>query len=124
MGEEVISTDEESDKDEDKIALLGQLVRDEIDKGRRIRFLSFALVTFRQNGTGVGNLCFREEDLGLAVATSDGLPFVTGLSDWVSAIKVAAELAGVDCDAVSVRARARHVWCASNDAVVRNLSLL
>lgn len=61
------------------------------------------------------------DELGLAVATSDGLPFVADVS---SEVKVAAELAGVDCDPVrGVRTRGTDVWCASDDAVVRKWSL-
>ena len=90
-----------------------------------LRSLSSALATFRRNGAGVEDLCFLDEGLGLAVATSDGLPFVAGLSDGGSDVKVAAELAGVDCDSVrSVRARARHVWCASDDGVVRKVAFV
>jgi proteasomal ATPase-associated factor 1 len=96
-----------------------------------VRFLSSpsfsSLVTFRRNEAGIEDLCFMNldnDELGLAIATSDGLPFVAEVSSGGSQVKVGAELAGVDCDSVrAVRTRGRDVWCASDDAIVRKWSL-
>ena len=96
-----------------------------------VRFLSSSslssLVTFRRNEAGIEDLCFMNldnDDLGLAIATGDGLPFVAEVSSGGSQVKVGAELAGVDCDPVrAVRTRGRDVWCASDDAIVRKWSL-
>ena len=41
-----------------------------------------------------------DDELGLANATSDRLPFVADVSSGGSQVKVGAELAGVDCDPV------------------------
>lgn len=89
-----------------------------------VRCLSSSLVTFRRNEAGIEDLCFvnLDGDGGLAVATSDGLPFVADARS--DEVKVVAELAGVDCDPVrGVRVRGRDVWCASDDAVVRKWCL-
>ena len=60
-----------------------ELVRHGIDKGRRggaVRYLVL-VVCAGDNGAGIEDLCFVDEGLALAVATSDrSLPFVAGLS--------------------------------------------
>ena len=83
------------------------------------RSLGLPLATFRRNDAGIEDVSFNGSGSGLVVATSDGLPFVAGISGEGN-VTVAAELAGVDCDAVrSVRVRDGDVWCASDDALVR-----
>ncbi|KAF8345036.1 WD40-repeat-containing domain protein [Amanita rubescens] len=85
------------------------------------RSLSVPLATFSRNEAGIEDVSFTASGSGLGVATSDGLPFVAGLSGEGNVnVNVAAELAGVNCDAVrSVRVRDGEVWCASDDAIVR-----
>ncbi|OCH87596.1 WD40 repeat-like protein [Obba rivulosa] len=61
--------------------------------------------------------------LGLAIATSDGLPYVARLQ--TAAVDVGVELVGLDCDAVRVirtvpgREGGEEIWTAGDDGVVR-----
>jgi len=71
------------------------LRRDQRGASSPSRSLSVPLVTFSRNEAGIEALA------GLGVATSDGLPFVAGLSGEGNVnVTVAAELAGVNCETV------------------------
>ncbi|KAF8625867.1 hypothetical protein AX15_005161 [Amanita polypyramis BW_CC] len=96
--------------------------------------LKTTLTTFRRNEASIENLAFRAETGLLAIAPSDGLPYIASLGpqshpdgddDRGMEVSVAAELAGVDCDAVrGIQVRDGHVWCASDDGVVRRYECL
>lgn len=86
------------------------------------------VVSFRRNEASVEDLTFVTfsesspnsglANIGLAVATEDGLPYVAEIHS--QGPEVRAELVGTDCDAVRfVRALGRDVWIASDDGVVR-----
>ena len=92
-----------------------------------------AIAAFRRNEAPVEDLVFVNltqvpfslgappadtSDVGLAVATEDGLPFVAAVHP--SGPRIRAELVGTDCDAVRfIRAVGSDVWCAGDDGVVR-----
>lgn len=60
----------------------------------------------------------RPGDVGLAIATEDGLPYVAEVRP--SGPRLRAELVGTDCDGVRhVRVVGGQVWTASDDGVVR-----
>lgn len=96
-----------------------------------VRSLSTPLTSFRRNEASISDLdfapCHQESttdgyNVGLAIATTDGLPYVASIIP--EGPGVLAELIGVDCDPVaSIRVRAAEkrteVWTASDDAVVR-----
>jgi proteasomal ATPase-associated factor 1 len=105
-----------------------------------VRSLSSPLTSFRRNDANVTDLEFALPslsqdtnnidkdgyDVGLAISTSDGLPYVANLIPEGPGVK--AELVGVDCDPVkSIRVRGggvtgnteMEVWTASDDAIVR-----
>ncbi|KAH8110137.1 WD40 repeat-like protein [Phellopilus nigrolimitatus] len=94
------------------------------------RSLSSTLCTFQRNTSSIEGLAFvtgspNSEDgdgaeAGLAIATSDGLPFIAGVRP--NGPEVSAELAGGgDCEAVrAVQVDERGgVWIAGDDGVVR-----
>ncbi|EMD37237.1 hypothetical protein CERSUDRAFT_155788 [Gelatoporia subvermispora B] len=68
-----------------------------------------------------------ERELGLAIAASDGLPYISCLKSTAggAVVSVRAELVGMDCDAVRVarvvasRAGGEEIWTAGDDGVVR-----
>ena len=92
-----------------------------------VRSLSTPVTAFSRLQTGIEDISFvsRENgsrDVGLAIATSDGLPYVASVVPEGPA--VSAELVGVDCDSVrhvTVRTSRdkTEVWTASDDGVVR-----
>ncbi|TBU42387.1 WD40 repeat-like protein [Dichomitus squalens] len=91
------------------------------------------VVVFRRNEAPIEDLAFvnlanapfsfgspttSTGDVGLAVATEDGLPYLAEVRP--SGPRVRAELVGTDCDAVRfVRAVGSDVWSAADDGVVR-----
>ncbi|KAH6873981.1 WD40-repeat-containing domain protein [Coprinopsis sp. MPI-PUGE-AT-0042] len=93
-----------------------------------VRSLEQPLTSFVRQDGEVTDLAFLSEsrwpdNFGLAISTSDGLPFVARLS--AEGTVMAEELIGVDCDPVrNVRVR-RHagkqeeIWLSSDDGVVR-----
>jgi len=88
------------------------------------RSLATPLTAFGRLDTEIEDLAFvsREERVGLAIATSDGLPYIASVVPDGPA--VSAELVGADCDPVrciSVRHNEgrTEVWSASDDGVVR-----
>ncbi|KAF8623318.1 hypothetical protein AX17_007459 [Amanita inopinata Kibby_2008] len=94
------------------------------------RVLERPVSSFKRNDAGIEDLEMVDlygvdgGGVGVAVATTDGLPFVANLSQPASPC-VAAELVGADCDSVrNVKVFANQVWCASDDAVIRRYSLL
>ncbi|RDB18148.1 Proteasomal ATPase-associated factor 1 [Hypsizygus marmoreus] len=85
------------------------------------RSLSVPLTSFWRNEAGIEDIAFVDGDagrIGLAIATTDGLPYVADVVPEGPAVR--AELVGGDCDPVrNVRVRGREVWSAGDDAVVR-----
>lgn len=86
------------------------------------RSLATPLTTFSRNGASVEDLTFIAggRDVGLAVATEDGLPYVVSVRPEGPAVH--AELVGTDCDAVrSIKAGsvAGEIWTAGDDGIVR-----
>jgi len=92
------------------------------------RSLGSPLTSFRRLETSIESLAFikrsreNESVVQLAVATSDGLPYIADVIP--EGPMVNAELVGVDCDPVrNVTAREENgrfdVWCASDDGIVR-----
>lgn len=88
--------------------------------------LGVPLTTFSRNGASVEDLTFlhssvsESKEVGLAVATEDGLPYVVGVRPEGPVVQ--AELVGTDCDAVrAVRTGGLlgEVWTASDDGIVR-----
>ncbi|RDX54238.1 WD40 repeat-like protein [Lentinus brumalis] len=92
------------------------------------------VVSFRRNEAPIEDIAFVKltdapfsvappetvdgSDIGLAIATEDGLPYVAEVHP--SGAKVRAELVGTDCDAVRfVRAVGHDIWSAADDGVVR-----
>ena len=85
-----------------------------------IRSLDTPLTSFSRTEGGVEDLDFilTSEEVELAIATADGLPYVASIIP--EGPGVAAELIGVDCDPVrNIRVRGREIWSASDDGVVR-----
>jgi len=89
-----------------------------------IRALATPLTSFERNDSQIEDLRFvnGESEVGLAIATADGLPYVAGIVPEGPMVR--AELVGTDCDPVkSIRVRTgerrMEVWSAGNDAVVR-----
>ncbi|KAF8890847.1 WD40-repeat-containing domain protein [Gymnopilus junonius] len=93
------------------------------------RSLTTPLTSFRRLETSIEDLSFVQNngaEVSLAVATSDGLPYVASVVPEGPA--VSAELVGVDCDSVrNVTVRSEggksEVWCTSDDGVVRRYVL-
>ncbi|KJA26658.1 hypothetical protein HYPSUDRAFT_52490 [Hypholoma sublateritium FD-334 SS-4] len=92
------------------------------------RALGTPLTAFRRLDTAVADLAFviGGTEVGLAVATSDGLPYIASVVPEGPAVH--AELVGVDCDPVqnvTVRREGGHMdlWSASDDGVVRRYVL-
>lgn len=92
------------------------------------RALGTPLTTFRRLDTAVADLAFVIDgaEVGLAVATSDGLPYIASVVPEGPAVH--AELVGVDCDPVqnvTIRREGDHtdLWSASDDGVVRRYVL-
>lgn len=87
------------------------------------RSLSKPLVAFQRNNASIEDIAwvaFEGGDVGLAIATEDGLPYVAHVRP--EGPSVCAELAGPDCDAirsVKVHAETGAVWTAGDDGVVR-----
>ncbi|KAF9442568.1 WD40 repeat-like protein [Macrolepiota fuliginosa MF-IS2] len=92
-----------------------------------VRSLSSPLTSFRRNDAGINDLDFSpgstNSECGLAIATTDGLPYVASIIP--EGPGVSTELIGVDCDPVqSVRVRNKsEIWSASDDAIVRRYIL-
>ncbi|KAJ3506393.1 hypothetical protein NMY22_g17266 [Coprinellus aureogranulatus] len=86
-----------------------------------VRSLDTPITSFvRQDGEILDLAAFSSgESLRLAVATSDGLPYVAKVG-WDGSVQ-ADELIGVDCDPVrNVRVLGRNdIWLSSDDSVVR-----
>ena len=92
------------------------------------RALGTPLTAFRRLDTAIADLAFVAggAGVGLAVATSDGLPYVASVVPEGPAVH--AELVGVDCDPVKNVAVRRDgnrtdLWSASDDGVVRRYVL-
>ncbi|TFK50371.1 WD40 repeat-like protein [Heliocybe sulcata] len=98
------------------------------------RNLSSPVTSFTRNGSSIESLAFvvpsslkfsgsgtQEGELGLAIGTEDGLPYVTEVRP--EGPEVVAELVGGDCEAVRVvRVRGEgggEVWTAGDDGIVR-----
>jgi proteasomal ATPase-associated factor 1 len=96
-----------------------------------IRSFTNALTSFTRMESEIENIAFVSQHNGsgsvsLAIATSDGLPYVASIVPEGPAIR--AELVGSDCDAVKhVATRNREnrtdIWSASDDGVVRRYIL-
>ncbi|KIJ98347.1 hypothetical protein K443DRAFT_680870 [Laccaria amethystina LaAM-08-1] len=85
-----------------------------------IRSLDTPLTSFSRTEGGVEDLDFTStsEEVGLAIATTDGLPYIASIIP--EGPGVAAELIGVDCDPVrNIRVRGGEIWSASDDGIVR-----
>ncbi|KAH9476650.1 hypothetical protein JR316_0010563 [Psilocybe cubensis] len=89
------------------------------------RSLATPLTSFRRLDTTVEQMAFRNSlngEVQLAVATSDGLPYIASVVP--EGPSVLTELIGVDCDSVrNVTVRGTDVWCASDDGIVRRYAL-
>ena len=95
------------------------------------RSLTTPVTSFSRMQTGIEDLAFVSRnngsgDLGLAIATSDGLPYVASVVP--EGPTTSTELVGVDCDAVrhvSVRCHENRMeaWSASDDGIVRRYLL-
>lgn len=87
------------------------------------RSLGTPLTSFKRNGASVEDLAFLPSassgDVGLAIATSDGLPYVANVRPEGPSVR--AELIGTDCDGVRcVRVGSEGMmWTAGDDGVVR-----
>lgn len=101
-----------------------------------VRSLSSPLTLFRRNESSISDMEFAPQtrdgspdgyNVGLAIATTDGLPYIASLIPEGPGVQ--SELIGVDCDPVrNIRVRAGgggdnnrllQVWTASDDAIVR-----
>lgn len=93
------------------------------------RNLATQLTSFSRLETVIEDIAFvqnGDSSVGLAIATSDGLPYVASVLP--EGPMVSAELVGVDCDPVrNIKARLNgnnmEVWSASDDGVVRRYVL-
>ncbi|KAH9912264.1 WD40 repeat-like protein [Amylocystis lapponica] len=106
-----------------------------------VRALGAPLTTFRRNGAAVEDVRFvaldegafalskgpgptgqGDTEVGLVIATEDGLPYVASVRPEGPAVR--AELVGSDCDAVrAVRVVGGEVWTAADDGVVRRYQM-
>ncbi|KAI0703818.1 WD40-repeat-containing domain protein [Cytidiella melzeri] len=91
------------------------------------RSLGTPLAKFKRNGASIEDLAFTSSpsgpDIGLAIATSDGLPYVANVRPEGPSVR--AELVGTDCDGVRcVRVGCEgHVWTAGDDGIVRQYEM-
>ncbi|KAI0346185.1 WD40 repeat-like protein [Trametopsis cervina] len=87
------------------------------------RSIDAPLAQFKRNGASIEDLAFVPGsdggDIGLGVATSDGLPYIANVRPEGPSVR--AELIGTDCDGVRcVKAGPEGtVWTASDDGIVR-----
>ena len=89
------------------------------------RSLEVPLVSFSRNSASIEDLAFvslsqGNAEVGLAIATEDGLPYVANVRPEGPSVR--AELIGTDCDAVRivrVGSSPGTVWTAGDDGVVR-----
>ena len=87
------------------------------------RSLPRPLVSFQRNNASIEDVAwmsFPGGDVGLAIATEDGLPYVAHVRP--EGPSVCAELVGPDCDAVRcvrVHGETGAIWTAGDDGVVR-----
>ena len=85
------------------------------------RQLVAPLFSFQRNGASIEDLVFLpsvESEVRLAVASSDGLPYVASVRP--EGPQVVEELVGYDCDAVrSVRVVGGALWTAGDDWLIR-----
>ncbi|KAF7761625.1 hypothetical protein Agabi119p4_9617 [Agaricus bisporus var. burnettii] len=97
---------------------------------RSLSSSSLPLTSFRRNEAGISDLAFqyRQQRVGLAIATADGLPYIASIIPEGPGIQT--ELVGVDCDPVGnirvVRGDSddqEEVWTASDDGIVRRYIL-
>jgi proteasomal ATPase-associated factor 1 len=83
------------------------------------------LTSFSRLETVIEDLAFVQtgaSSVGLAIATSDGLPYIADVLP--EGPMVNAELVGADCDPVrNLKVRLRDVWSASDDGIVRRYVL-
>jgi proteasomal ATPase-associated factor 1 len=88
------------------------------------------LTSFRRNEAGISDLSFQyhQQRVGLAIATTDGLPFIASIIPEGPGVQT--ELIGVDCDPVGNIRVVRdedggreEVWTASDDGIVRRYIL-
>ncbi|KXN87837.1 Proteasomal ATPase-associated factor 1 [Leucoagaricus sp. SymC.cos] len=107
-----------------------------------VRSITAPLTLFRRNEASISDIEFAPQspstssidgegyNVGLAIATTDGLPYIASLIPEGPGVQ--AELIGVDCDPVrNIRVRAGsgdyrkklEVWSASDDAIVRRYIL-
>jgi proteasomal ATPase-associated factor 1 len=96
-----------------------------------VRALAVPVTSFRRLETAIQDLVFVHRPNGavdLAVATSDGLPYVAGVVPEGPSVR--AELVGPDCDPVKnvvVRSapegRRMELWTSSDDSIVRRYLL-
>lgn len=90
------------------------------------RSMAAPLVSFSRNSASIEDIAFITSpggDIGLAVATEDGVPYVANVRPEGPSVR--AELIGTDCDAVRcIRAGPEEgvVWSAGDDGVVRRHS--
>lgn len=94
------------------------------------RSLSTPLTRFKRNGASIEDLTFvsspateHDSEVGLAVATQDGLPYVANIRPEGPSVR--AELIGTDCDAVRriyTTTGDGEVWTAGDDGLVRRYS--
>ncbi|KAI0090242.1 WD40 repeat-like protein [Irpex rosettiformis] len=87
------------------------------------RSLGTPLTSFKRNGASIEDVAFISStssgEVGLAIATSDGLPYVASIRPEGPSVR--AELIGTDCDGVRcVRVGSEGtVWTAGDDGIVR-----
>jgi proteasomal ATPase-associated factor 1 len=92
------------------------------------RSLASPLLRFQRNTASVEDLTFvmsptsgnaNVTDIGLAIATSDGLPYIANIRP--EGVSVKAELIGTDCDGVRCVKVGEDgaVWTAGDDGIVR-----
>ncbi|KAF4569697.1 hypothetical protein EYR40_008677 [Pleurotus pulmonarius] len=87
---------------------------------------SVPLVSFSRNNASVEDICFTSNSgnegnssVGLAIATSDGLPFIAKIRADAE-VSVAKELVGIHCDGVRcLRSVGDDIWYAGDDGIVR-----
>lgn len=94
------------------------------------RSLTAPLARFKRNAASIEDLAFvsssadgREQEVGLAIATQDGLPYLANVQPEGPSVRT--EIIGTDCDATRcVRAGPGegNVWTAGDDGIVRKYS--
>jgi proteasomal ATPase-associated factor 1 len=90
------------------------------------RNLASLLASFSRLETVIEDIAFVQTgatgSVGLAIATSDGLPYIASVLP--EGPMVHAELIGADCDPVrNLKVRLNDVWSASDDGIVRRYVL-